>query len=625
MYTASNAATSGAPAPASAGTDPAPVPKSKPSVTLDAPGDNADYVAGTSIRLSASASDSDGTVRQVKFYENGSLLGADTSSPYVFNWANASVGSHDVYVVAVDNDGLTAQSATHRLYVSENTPVAGSGSLVVYPATQAIQDRFKSDHFAVRLSQNGATQSSFVYRSDNNADPGWAGAVDFMQVANHWTTFSFSGSVDVEASRLDGKTIQTCVVRPLALNIQTSVQGNTCRFTLDKPARLSVEIDENKMVSGSFTGIGPITKHIVQHPLFVFADPLETNVPKAGNPGVLYFGPGIHTVGKQYPLANNTQVYIAGGAYVIGTFKSAQSNPQNISIRGRGILSGIDLTETSAEHNQWGNHTVDFSYGNKGSNLLIEGITITDPLRACIISYNPIQIRDVKLLAWSHRNDGITAGNNSLVEDNFIKVEDDNIKLYYSNQTVRRNVVWQQTAGAVLKFAWALSGTAQGSQVSDIDVIHSDVFTDYCANEDDRSDMHSTSAVFSAMGFKKNASFQNTSFSNIRIEEDNLLRLMSLRMVTTHVGPTGKNTWGDPNPASQKLIDGLTFENVQLAGVPYKQSTLYGNAGGTIRNISFLNLTIDGQVITSRNALSSRNDGTGLLTDGNVSGLSFSR
>ncbi len=57
----------------------------------------------------------------------------------------------------------------------------------------------------------------------------------------------------------------------------------------------------NTTVSGSFTDIGPVTKHVVQHPLFVFADPLETNVPKAGSPSVLYLGPA------STPSASNTR------------------------------------------------------------------------------------------------------------------------------------------------------------------------------------------------------------------------------------------------------------------------------------------------------------------------------
>ena len=82
-------------------------------------------------------------------------------------------------------------------------------------------------------------------------------------------------------------------------------------------------------------------------------------------------------------------------------------------------LSALGLTETSTEQTTWNNHSIDCSKGT-GSGLWIEGITITDPLRSCIISYSPVDIQNVKLFSWSHRNEGITAGNNSLIEDNFI-------------------------------------------------------------------------------------------------------------------------------------------------------------------------------------------------------------
>jgi len=598
-------------------------PDTPPTVELQSPNDNTTYPVNTDIQLSVNATDADGTVARVEYYSDGVKLGADTTSPHVYTWRGAALGTHYVTALAVDNNGLTAESATHRVDVVDDTSTA-SGSLVVYPATQDIQTRFQSGRFAVDLTQNGVTRSSFVYESDNTSDPGWAGTLDYMQTANHWTTFSFDGSVEVAARRLDGQTIRSCVVRPLALNVQTNLDGDTCRFTLDQPANVSVEIDENASLTANVANTGLITKQIVKHPLFVFADPLETSVPSPGDAGVLYFGPGIHQIGKEYPLANNTQVYIAGGAYVIGTFKAPQSNPQNIAIRGRGILSAIGLTETATESTTWANHSIDFSVGRSGANLLIEGITITDPLRTCIVSYNPVVIRHVKLMSWNHRNDGITAGNGSLIEDSFIKVEDDNIKLYYSNQTVRRNVIWQQTAGAVFKFAWSLSGTSQGNIVSDIDLIHSDVFTDYCSSETDRPDMHSSNAVFSAMGFNKNAAFKNAVFQNIRIEEKNLLRLMGLRMVSSQTTQSGTTNWGDPDPSAPKLIDNLTLSNVQLAGLPYKPITLYGNDGGVISNILFAGLSVNGVIINARSALGSRLDGAGLATAGTVSGITFS-
>lgn len=597
---------------------PAPPPM-PPAVTLTAPANGASFVEGQSVVIEANASDSDGNIARVDFYSNGQLLGSDTSAPYSHNWSG-SAGSHSIHAVAVDNDKLTTKSDVNHTTIEE----APKGKLVTYPANNEIKNKYQSSRYAVFLTQKGATTKSFVYQEDNNAKPGWSGALDYMQNANHWTNFSLEGDVEVQARRLDGKNINTCIVRPLSLGIKTEIAGNNCHFKLDKPVKISVEIDDGQNITRKINNMGMITKNIVKHPLFIFANPMEVNAPSAKDKNVLYFGPGIHTIGKKYRIANNTHVYIAGGAHVIGNFVSAENNPQNIVISGRGILSGRELTETQAEHNAWGNHAIDFSKGSKGSGLKIEGITIISPLRSCIVAYNAVDIVDVKMMSWNHRNDGIVAGNNSLIENNFIKVMDDNIKLYYSNQVVRNNVVWQQTSGAVFKFAWSLGGVAQNNQISNIDIIHSDVFTDYAPWETDRADMQATSAVFSAMGFKKNAAFKNNSFKNIRIEEEHLIRLMSLRMVTSHLLPTGKLTvWGNDDPNASKEISNLEFDNISLAGVPYKPITLYGNAGGVIKNISFSNLSIGNEKMYSRSHLSSHVDGTGMMTAGKVSNISF--
>ncbi len=600
-------------------------PQKALTVSLVSPADNTSYDIESSIELKANTSDNTQVV-QVAFYNNGSLLGTDTTPPYKYTLNSASIGTHDITAIVTDKSGSSEASETRRVIVSEESIPGSDGSLKVYPAVAKIQ-KYKSTHFSVNVTQSGISKNSFVYQSTNNASPGWKGTLNYMQKANHWTTFSFSGAVNIDANRLDGKTIKTCVIRPLSLKIKPTIQGSHCSFTLTKPTKVSVEIDEKYSLSAPLKNSGQITKNIVKHPLLVFADPLETNVPNPSGPNVIYYGPGLHKIGKTKQLNDNTQVYIAGGAYVIGGFKAGK-NPKNISIRGRGILSSVGETETANEHRQWGNHSIDFSSGNKGENLLIEGITISEPLRSCIISYNTVTIRNVKLMSWSHRNDGITAGNNSVIEDSFIKVTDDNIKLYYSNQTIRNNTVWQQTAGAVFKFAWQLNGVSQGNQVSNIDIIHSDVFNDFSPAEKDRPEMRSTNAIFSAMGFKKDAAFRNNSFKNIRIEEKNLLRLMSLRLVTSHqaANDPGKIVyWGDPGSNAAKTIEGLIFENITLASVPYKQSTLYGNKGGNIRNLQFKNLKINGTLIDSKNLLSSKNDSTGLLTAGGVSNITFSQ
>ena len=54
----------------------------------------------------------------------------------------------------------------------------------------------------------------------------------------------------------------------------------------------------------------------VHHPLHIFANPLETDVPSPDAPGVMFFGPGVHFVDNPVRIPDDTTVYIAGGAVI---------------------------------------------------------------------------------------------------------------------------------------------------------------------------------------------------------------------------------------------------------------------------------------------------------------------
>ena len=68
-------------------------PNSPPSVALTAPANNASFPAGTSITLTATASDSDGSITKVEFYNGATKLGEDASSPYSFTWPSVPAGT----------------------------------------------------------------------------------------------------------------------------------------------------------------------------------------------------------------------------------------------------------------------------------------------------------------------------------------------------------------------------------------------------------------------------------------------------------------------------------------------------------------------------------------------------
>ncbi|QGW67000.1 chitinase [Lysobacter soli] len=93
-----------------------------PTVTLTSPANGATYNAGSSIAVTANASDSDGTVASVEFFRGSVSLGVDTSAPYAVTWSNATAGSHSFTAKATDNQGATTTSSAANITVNGTPP-----------------------------------------------------------------------------------------------------------------------------------------------------------------------------------------------------------------------------------------------------------------------------------------------------------------------------------------------------------------------------------------------------------------------------------------------------------------------------------------------------------------------
>jgi chitinase len=79
------------------------------------------FNVGVSITLSATASDSNGSVTRVDFYRGSTLIGTDTTSPYSVVWANVAIGDYALTAVARDNAGATTVSSTRDITVKSAT------------------------------------------------------------------------------------------------------------------------------------------------------------------------------------------------------------------------------------------------------------------------------------------------------------------------------------------------------------------------------------------------------------------------------------------------------------------------------------------------------------------------
>jgi parallel beta-helix repeat protein len=95
-------------------------PNGAPTVSITSPTADTKFVAPASVTISATASDSDGSVTKVDFYNGTTLLGSDNTSPYSFTWSNVAAGSYSITAKATDNGSLVSTSLAVNIKVSTN-------------------------------------------------------------------------------------------------------------------------------------------------------------------------------------------------------------------------------------------------------------------------------------------------------------------------------------------------------------------------------------------------------------------------------------------------------------------------------------------------------------------------
>jgi hypothetical protein len=91
---------------------------SPPTTSITAPANNASFTAPASITINANASDANGTIAKVEFFNGTTKLGEDLSSPYSFSWTNVAAGSYTITTRATDNAGATGTSAVVNITVT---------------------------------------------------------------------------------------------------------------------------------------------------------------------------------------------------------------------------------------------------------------------------------------------------------------------------------------------------------------------------------------------------------------------------------------------------------------------------------------------------------------------------
>src|SRR6185503_4052270 len=91
-----------------------------PQVALNQPTNNQVFFAGTNVTLLATASDLDGVVTRVEFYEGANKIGEDTNAPFSVTWSNVPFGAFALTAKATDDLGDVTTSVAVSVQVVSN-------------------------------------------------------------------------------------------------------------------------------------------------------------------------------------------------------------------------------------------------------------------------------------------------------------------------------------------------------------------------------------------------------------------------------------------------------------------------------------------------------------------------
>ncbi|NOX57865.1 MAG: hypothetical protein GXP29_03290, partial [Planctomycetes bacterium] len=99
-----------------------------PNVAITFPGDGATFTAPANITIAVDATDSNGFVAEVSFFNGATPLDTDTNGPYSYDWLDVPVGNYVLTAIAVDDEGASRTSAPVAISV---VPPGGGSSIAI--------------------------------------------------------------------------------------------------------------------------------------------------------------------------------------------------------------------------------------------------------------------------------------------------------------------------------------------------------------------------------------------------------------------------------------------------------------------------------------------------------------
>jgi polygalacturonase len=327
-----------------------------------------------------------------------------------------------------------------------------------------------------------------------------------------YAIFDFEGRVKVRVTLKSDAIgdLSRLKIRPLTAGVRPRVDGRTIEFEMDRPGDLTVDP----------LGTGLRVLHI-------FANSPEKDVPKANDPGVVYFGPGVHDI-EDLELKAGQTLYLAGGAvlrprparlrkagkarhytgreYALAV-GAIRATGDNVTIRGRGVISG--------ERGLPAGRRFGLFRGSRMSKLRMRGVVFTRSTGWTILMHDCSEslLDRVRVLGYFTNSDGICLHScrDCAVRNCFIHTADDcyEVKAKANRITFEHSQVWCD-AGAAMGVTHEIDGLVENVVWRNITVLH------YTYRHNPHEGITSRGAIFvhPAMG----GTVKDLLFENIAVE-----------------------------------------------------------------------------------------------------------
>ena len=426
--------------------------------------------------------------------------------------------------------------------------VSARTEIVTYPVPQGIYYARHNDDYTVRIRQAGEEKWIDLYEYNVKVDMDTRSDATMVQ-------FDFSGKVEVLIRKNNGD-IRSAVVRPLSKGIRPEIDGNFLLFTLDKPQKLSVEFNGDRLNN-----------------LHVFANPIIADVPD-------------NTAGKCCRIPSNTTVYLEGGAVLKGCL--ACDSVENVKILGHGMLlepqQGISVAYSK--------------------NVLIDGITVVNPRHYTVSGGQSegITVRNLKSFSYQGWSDGLDfmSCSDIVIDDVFLRNSDDCLAFYTHrwnfygdcrNVRVRNSTLWADIAHPVN------IGTHGNTKTGD-EVLEDMVFQNIDILEHDEDDRNYQGCMAINVGDHNLA--RNITFEDIRVENIQEGQLFHLRVMYNRKYNTGPG----------RGVENIVFRNISCTGKYVNPSLMEGyDENRKVSDILFENIVLNGKRVVSLEELNADRKG----------------